>query len=189
MKDSEKSNPSKKAVVVIDMLNDFILEGAPLEVSKGRDIVPNIEKLVNKAHERNIQIIYLCDNHMPNDPEFESWPGHCVKETEGAKIIGELTPKEGDIVIPKRRYSGFFGTDLDLHLRENGIDTVFLTGVCTDICVYFTSVDAFQRGYKVNVVEDATATLTDEAHNFSIKQVKNLQMGTVLTTEEALDLL
>ena len=68
----------------------------------------------------------MADNHMPDDPEFEIWPQHCVQGTYGAEVIDELTPLKHERVIPKRRYSGFFGTDLDLTLREAEVERIIL---------------------------------------------------------------
>ena len=63
-------------------------------------------------------VIYLTDNHVPDDAEFKVFPPHAIAGTKGAEIIPELAPEDDEDVIPKRRYSGFFGTDLDITLRE-----------------------------------------------------------------------
>ena len=67
---------SKRALLVIDMLNDFLLPGAPLEVPAGRDIIPCILEEIKAAREGDFPVIYLCDNHTPDDPEFVKWPAH-----------------------------------------------------------------------------------------------------------------
>ena len=177
---------SEKALLIIDMLNDFLNEGAPLEVPEGRKIIPAISKILNFARTRGWDVIYLCDNHKKSDPEFKIWPSHCVKGTKGAEVVEELKPDLGreEIIIPKRRYSGFYGTDLDLWLRELGVQTVILTGILTNICVLYSSADASQRGYEVIVVEDGTAALSAEDHEWALKQMKSVHNAKLLPEME-----
>ncbi|HID09812.1 MAG TPA: cysteine hydrolase, partial [Candidatus Latescibacteria bacterium] len=104
---------AKKAFVVVDMLNDFVREGAPLEVSKTREVLPNIRRELERARREGMPVIYLCDRHRPDDPEFKAWPPHAVVGTDGAEVVQELAPQDGDLVIPKVSYSGFFRTDLE----------------------------------------------------------------------------
>ena len=92
-------------------------------------------------------IIYICDNHEEDDREFDMFPPHCIAGTEGSQIIQQLQVKDGDKIIKKRRYSAFYGTDLDLYLREKGIEEIYLVGVCTNICVLYTAADARNLGY------------------------------------------
>jgi len=131
-----------------------------------------------------VVFLYLADNHKETDPEFKIWPAHCVKGTKGAEIINVLKPEKGEIIIPKRRYSGFFGTDLDLWLRELGIKTVILTGLVTNICVMYTSADASARGYEVIVVKDGTVALSLEDYEFALKQMENVHNAKVILEEE-----
>ncbi|MHA1300552.1 MAG: cysteine hydrolase family protein [Candidatus Helarchaeota archaeon] len=175
---------SDKALLIIDMLNDFLLESAPLEVPEGRKIIPNLSTLLDYARSKKWSIIYLADNHKSTDPEFKILPAHCIKGTKGAEVIDELTPKDGEILIPKRRYSGFFGTDLDLWLRELGTKTVILTGILTNICVLYTSADASQRGYDVIVVKDGVAALTPEDTEWALKQMETIHNAKLLTVED-----
>jgi len=176
----------RKAILVIDMLNDFIKEGAPLELPEGRKIIPNIKRLLEEARKRKIPIIYICDAHRPDDTEFNQWPKHCVEGTPGAEVVEELKPEQEDIIIKKRRYSGFYSTDLDLTLRELKIDTLILTGVATNICVLHTAADAYFRGYKIIVVEDCVATLNEEAQKTGLEHIKNILGGEIKTLNETL---
>jgi nicotinamidase-related amidase len=115
----------KEALLIIDMLNDFVREGAPLEVPDTRVIIPVIRREIVKAHAAGYPVIYVCDAHAPDDKEFSKfgWPAHAAKGTRGAEIIDELRPTGNDIVIPKATYSGFYGTELDTTLRRLGIDS------------------------------------------------------------------
>ncbi len=164
----------RQALVVIDMLNDFVQDGAPLFVPGARTIVPRIRKRLEEARAGGSSVIYLCDAHRPNDPEFRVWPPHAVKGSRGAKVVKELSPRRGDIVIPKRTYSGFFGTRLEKTLKKLGVSHLVITGVCTEICVLYTTADAFMRGYTVEVPEDCCAALTPEDHRFALKQMKEV---------------
>lgn len=162
-----------KALLVIDMLKDFIDKGGALETGiAGRDIVPFVREKIDEFRKLDYPIIYIADNHERDDKEFHMFPPHCVKDTEGSKIIDELEVLEGDKIIKKRRYSAFYGTDLDLYLRENNIDEIYLVGVCTNICVLYTAADARNISYKVNVFKDGVASFDEEAHEFSLKQLK-----------------
>ena len=105
----------KKAVILVDMLNDFVT-GA-LTCDRAKAIVPQLEKLVKAAREKGVYVIYANDAHIKGvDRELQLWGDHAIIGTGGAEVIPELTPQEGDFVVPKRRYSGFFQTDLHLSL-------------------------------------------------------------------------
>lgn len=165
-----------KALLIIDMLEDFInKEGALTTGPAGEEIVGFIQGKVEEFRGKDYPIIYICDNHEIDDKEFQMFPTHCVAGTSGSEIIKDLAPQEGDKIIKKRRYSSFFGTDLDLYLRENNIDEVYLVGVCTNICVLYTAADARNLAYKVNVYEDGVTSFDSEAHKFALKE-----MGTTL---------
>ncbi len=164
----------KKALLVIDMLNDFVREGAPLEVPQTRRIIPNIARRIEEARAKGVPVVYICDSHREDDPEFKVWPRHAVRGTEGAEVVDELRPKEGDMVVPKVSYSGFFQTDLDDRLRSLGVEELILTGCVTNICVLYTAVDAYMRGYYVDVPEDSVAALDPEDHRFALRQIKEV---------------
>ncbi len=162
-----------KALLVIDMLNDFILEDGALSVGRaGQEIVDFIKQKTAEFREKGYPVIYICDNHEPDDMEFDMFPPHCVAESGGCGIIPELEVREGDKVIRKRRYSAFFGTDLDLYLREKGVDELFLTGVCTNICVLYTAADARNINYSVNIFERGVASFDQDAHAFALREAK-----------------
>ncbi len=172
----------KEALLVLDMLNDFVLEGAPLEVPDTRKIVPVVKKEIDKAHAAGNPVIYVCDAHAPDDKEFSKfgWPAHAVKGTRGAEVVDELKPGNKDIVIPKTAYSSFFGTNLDDTLRRLGVDSLRLTGTVTHICVLFTAADAVLRDYLVAVVEDGVAGLSREDHDAALRIMKNVLGATIV---------
>src|SRR5699024_4510285 len=152
------------SLLIIDMLKDFIDEDGALTTGQsGKEIVSFINQKTKEFREKNYPIIYICDNHEKDDKEFDMFPPHCIAGTKGSEIIDELKVKEEDKVIKKRRYSSFFGTDLDLYLREKGVDEIYLVGVNTNICVLYTAADGRNINYKVNIYEDGVASFDEEA--------------------------
>lgn len=171
---------ANRAFLVIDMLNDFILPGAPLEVPKARDIIATLKDEIEKARKNEIPIIYICDAHKPNDREFKIWPKHCVKGTKGAEVVSELKPKKGDFIIPKTTYSGFFKTKLENLLKKLKVKELIVSGILTNICVLYTVSDATLRGYQVSVLKNCVASLTDEEHNFALQQMEKVLKAKII---------
>lgn len=173
-----KPNPgrqeAKKALLIIDMLNDFIKEGAPLEVQNARCIVRNIKRRLVKARRVGMPVLYCCDRHEPEDKEFEKWPPHAIEGTEGAEVIEELKPIKGEPVVAKKTLSAFYRTNLEEVLQGLGVKHIILTGVVTNICVLYTAVDAYMRGYEITVPENCVAGLNKRDHNFALRQIKEI---------------
>jgi len=163
-----------EALLIIDMLNDFVLEGAPLEVSSAREILPNIKREIDKARSEGIPVVYVSDAHDPDDREFNIWPHHCVKGSKGAMVVDDIKPQEGDIVIEKKTYSGFFKTELDEKLKTLGVTELTITGCVTNICIMYTASDAVLRGYKVTVPKNCSAGLDPDDHEFAFRQMGNV---------------
>ncbi len=169
------------ALLIIDMLKDFIdADGVLTTGPAGADIVDFIKEKIQEFRTKDYPIIYICDNHEVDDKEFDMFPPHCIAGTKGSEIIEQLEPKKEDIIIRKRRYSAFFGTDLDLYLREKRINDIYMMGVCTNICVLYTAADARNLDYKVNIYEDGVASFDEEAHNFALKELETTLGCTIL---------
>jgi nicotinamidase/pyrazinamidase len=165
---------SDSALLIIDMLNDFIDDQGSLVVPGAGRIIPRMQQILEDARKQGLTIIYITDSHREDDHEFRYWPAHAVSDTWGGEVIEALYPQPGDYVIPKRRYSAFFGTDLDTYLRELGIRKLYLTGVLTNICVYATALDAAMRNYEVAVFRDAVASLSEETDRFIFQQLEDV---------------
>lgn len=177
----------KPAVLVIDMLNDFVKEGGALRVERAERIVPKLRSLLEWARQKGIPVIYACDAHIKGvDRELELWGEHAIKGTWGAQVIEELKPREGDYVVEKRRYSAFFATDLDLLLRELNVDTLILTGLVTNVCVQHTAADAYFRGYRLVVVSDCCEALTAEDHEAALEYMRRVYGADVKTAEQVM---
>lgn len=162
------------AVLVIDMLRGFLEEGFPLYCGKrARRIIPRVRRLMEKESAAGSAIFFICDRHTPDDPEFQMFPPHCVAGTKEAEIIPELSGFRGTIV-PKRRYSAFYGTPLDHRLKHLGAERLILCGVCTDICVLHTAADARNRDYSVEVPTDCVAAMSVKAHRFALAHMEKV---------------
>ncbi len=177
------------ALLIVDMLNDFVDERGSLYVPEAKRIVNNIKRILAAAREGGARVFYICDAHLPNDLEFKFYPPHAVKRTWGAEVIDDLKPAVNEVVIYKRRYSGFFGTDLDIALREDGVGKIIVTGVLTDVCVLYTVADAFFRGYTVLVVSDGTASLSEDRHRWALNHMREVLKAEIIDTSKAVDIL
>lgn len=171
----------KTALLIIDMLNDFVREGAPLEVPATRAILPALTARLAAARSVGIPVIYICDAHRPDDPEFVrmGWPPHAVKGTPGASVVNELAPLETDPVVEKTAYSGFHHTGLEGILQASGVSSLVLTGCVTNICILYTAYDAVLRGYRVTVPVDCVAALDPADGDFALRQMARVLGVTV----------
>lgn len=170
-----------KALLVIDMLNDFIAEDGVLTTGPaGRGIIGFIQAKVAKFREHGCPVIFICDHHEADDKEFQMFPAHCVAGSTGSAIIPELEVQPGDKIIHKRRYSAFFGTELDLYFREKGVTELCLVGVCTNICVLYTAADARNLGYQVTIFKEGVASFDEQAHRFALKEAEHVLGCTIL---------
>jgi nicotinamidase-related amidase len=170
-----------KALVVIDMLNDFVT--GSLKCDRAQRIIPNIRRLIDAARKAGVPIIFANDSHSPTDFEMARWGPHALTSSKGAQVIPELTPTDKDIVIDKHVYSSFFETPLDSFLRARKVDTVILTGLHTHLCVRHTAADAFFRGYKIVVPENGVDSFTEEDHKSGLAYLKEYYAANITTAE------
>jgi nicotinamidase/pyrazinamidase len=162
------------AVLVVDMLRGFMEEGYPLYIGAGaRRIIPNIQKLLEMEMAGGSRIFFICDNHDPDDLEFKMFPPHCIEGTAEAEVIPELAGYPGDI-IPKKRYSGFYGTELEEKLKELQPDKLVICGVLTNICVMHTTADARNRDYEVEIPLNCVASPDEAAHRFALEHMEGV---------------
>ncbi len=167
-------------VLVIDMLRGFLEEGYPLySGAKARQIIPKIQRLLEKELKQGSRIFFICDNHDPDDLEFKMFTPHCIQGTIETEVIPELAKYPGEI-IPKKRYSGFFGTALEAKLKHLKPDKLIICGVETDICVMHTTADARNRDYQVEIPVDCVASFDEKAHQFALEHMEKI-LGAKLT--------
>lgn len=151
---SKDIDMAKTAVLVVDVL------GGKGGVVPGLEaMAENAVHIVKAARAKGVPVIFSNDAHVLGlDKEIELWGEHGIAGTEGAKPLAEFEVQDSDYMIPKRRYNGFFQTDLDLTLRELGVDTLIVFGLDTNICVMQTLAGAYFRGYQTIVPGDACGT-------------------------------
>jgi nicotinamidase-related amidase len=181
---------SRIAVLVLDMLNDFVT--GDLKTERAETIIEPIQKLVKAARAHGVPVIYSNDAHLRNDHEVvERWGKHAIKGTYGAEVIPELEPTKKDFVVEKRVYSGFYETELDSILRSLyngwGVETVVLVGVHTHICVRHTAASAFYRGYKIVVPRDGIQAFTRKAHEEGLRYLKNVYSAEITTVDKVIE--
>jgi nicotinamidase-related amidase len=175
------------AVIVIDMLNDFVT--GKLEAKRAKHIIPNLKKLIEAAREKKVPVIYSNDAHYPQDVEVtRKWGKHAIKGTKGAEVIPQLAPAAKDYVVEKRTYSGFYETGLDPLLRSlyrgEGVKTVILGGLHTNMCVRHTAADAFFRGYKIIIAKDGVEAFTQEDQDQGLKYLEYVYNAKIMTVDE-----
>lgn len=180
------------ALVVIDSQRDFVTtggSGGAIPTEDATDALARIADLLRAAHELHVPVIFTQEAHRKERVDFgrelDGDEGvHCIEGSEGVDFRDETRPGDGDFIVVKRRYSGFFATDLDLLLRGLGADTVLLCGFGTDVCVHYTAIDAHQHDYHVFIAEDATRGTSAEARVAALAAVEYLQSGCTVTSED-----
>jgi nicotinamidase/pyrazinamidase len=165
----------KHALIVADMLNDFLDPGGSLYVgAQAREIIPFVAQKIAAFRAQAGVVIFVCDAHAPDDREFRSFPAHAVKGSWGARIIPELPPAPGDEQVEKTRYSPFAHTNLDDILKQEQVTEVHVVGVMTSICVMETVKELFERNIPAVVYQQGVADADPEAHAFALKQMQRV---------------
>ena len=176
-------DPSRTALVVVDMQNDFVKEGGSLLVPDAEGTVPAIKSLLDGARRSRMKVVFSQDTHTEHDPEWGIWPEHAREGTWGWEIVDELAPREGELVVRKVRYDAFYGTHLDHFLRLWGTETLLLCGTVANICVHYTAASAALRWYDVVVPKDATSALDPFDLESSLRQTAFLFNGKITTAD------
>jgi nicotinamidase-related amidase len=160
-------DPARTAMIVVDMQNDFVAAGAPLETPAARAMVPRLAEALKLCRDAGIRVIFTAHANRRDGGDMGLFDdmhppianrAALVDGTPGVDIYPDLAPGPGEHVIKKHRYSGSFGTDLDIILREWGVETVIISGTTTENCRHATARDAMFRNYRVVFLSDATAT-------------------------------
>jgi len=195
--------PESSALIVVDMQNDFVRVGAPLEVPDARETIDVHLELLSwfRARRRPVVFTRFIAGPTPTlmwkwspmiaPPTCCCWPGfmRAYGDVEGERdcvaVIDELAPQPGEHQVNKYGYNGFHRTNLTDLLTANGIDTVVITGTVTQICVEDTARGAFHEGFKAAVVSDAVSSYAPALHRASL-QTLEMKYGRVVTAHDAL---
>ena len=181
----------RAALLIIDMQNDFVGEGAILQVTGAERIIPKIQEVLELFRSRNLPVIHVLRVHTSDGSDVEIFRRHIFQETSfavegtrGAAVIDDLAPKSGEYELKKTRMSAFIGTPLDLILRSQMVDTVVVAGIQTPNCVRTTVFDAMAYNYHACLVDDATGAQNDEIHQSNVRDMRNI--GVVILQAEDL---
>ncbi|WP_028390767.1 cysteine hydrolase family protein [Bacillus cihuensis] len=174
----------KRALINIDYTNDFVTDDGALTCGKsGQELEDRIVNITKEFINQGDEVFFAIDIHEKNDqyhPESNLFPPHNIRGTIGRDLFGSLQNiyeanknKANVHYMDKTRYSAFAGTDLSIKLREQGITDVYLVGVCTDICVLHTAVDAYNQGFSISIYQDAVASFDQAGHEWALRHFKN----------------
>lgn len=179
---SDSIDLAKTAVLVVDVLG-----GSNPVLPVLEEMMSNSAAITKAARAAGVPVVFVDDAHIPGlDRELELWGEHGIVDTEDAQPAAALEPCASDCIIPKRRYDGFFQTDLDLTLRELGVDTLIVVGADTNICVLQTLAGAYFRGYKTIVAADATATFLIGTQEYALDYFSRCYDSRVVDTTRVL---
>lgn len=175
----------KTAILVVDMVYDFTNENGLVYYPQNKEVLPKIRQAVDICRQYGALVVYLqhCYRKGKPDKNLTSMRPNCIEGSGGEEIDPSLEVLPQDYVIKKRRYSAFFGTDLDLVLREHDIRRVIVVGTKTNCCIRATVTDAYNLDYEVHVIRDCVATndpVVNEVHLTDILKY----LGHVLPLEE-----
>jgi nicotinamidase-related amidase len=169
----------KRALINIDYTYDFVADAGALTCGEpGHNIEKKIVQLTREFIDDGEFVVFAIDVHDKEDsyhPETKLFPPHNIRGTSGRDLFGDLqalydenNTRENVYYMDKTRYSAFAGTDLEIKLRERGITELHLVGVCTDICVLHTAVDAYNKGFKIIVYKEAVASFNQKGHEWAL---------------------
>ncbi len=176
-------DPKKTGIIVGDMLVDFVTPQGKLFVPESPQTILPIKNLIARARGASARVIFIQDWHRPDDPEFSIWGPHSVEGTPGAEIIPELAPLPGEFIVRKRTYDPFWGTDLELLLRQSGIHDLVITGTVANICVLQTAGSASLRGFRIVIPKDTISALSSFDYQVALRQISFVYRGEITTSD------
>ena len=187
-------DPRSTALIVIDMQNAFVAEGATYETPGARAMLPKLERLVAFARDHAMPVIWTQSDHsapyggvlLKKFPTIREdrylWAG----EPSFDLFAHMVQPRDGEFRVVKHKYDAFFETDLDSILRNRRIDTVIIVGTATNVCCESTARSAFFRDYCVAFPSDCNASFDDGMHQATLKTL-DMFFGRVMTSDELID--
>lgn len=175
----------KVAILIIDIINDFDFDDGERLFENTKLIVENIKLLKTEARKNNIPVIYVNDNFGKWKSNINVLVDHCINDNTLGKSIAEtLKPEHDDYFVLKAKHSGFYSTTLSLLLEYLNVETLILTGITTDICIFFTANDAYMRDFKIIVPSDCTAAVYHERHTQALESMQRIVKAEVLSTKD-----
>ena len=153
------------------------------------DCIRSARRVLDVFRAKKLPVIQIQEVHRADRVDFGreldgSEGVHCLEDSPGTDYAALTYPLPGEYRIAKRRYSAFFGTDLEILLKGLRVDTLYLIGGLTDVCIHYTAVDAHQHDYHFKVVTDAVAGSSPEAHAYALRAMRYLQRDALVTTAD-----
>ena len=184
--EDEMELPAEKtALIIVDMQNDFAHPDGALYVAAAEEATARIRALLGRARERGVRIAYTQDTHRQGDPQWGNWPEHVELGSWGRDIVDALKPAEDELVCPKTRYDGFYGTWLEHYLsRVWDVEAVVVVGTVSNICVLHTAASAGLRFFRVVLPADGVGALTNFGQAMTLRLVSWLYPGDVVRSTE-----
>lgn len=185
----------RPALIVIDIQQSAFVEKEVRSIPHMPDYAERVARArfaIDRAREVGIPIVFIQEIHRADLVDFGreldgSEDVHCLDDNPETALAKEVIDfRDGDYLIQKRRYSAFYGTDLEILLRGLRVDTLLLTGGLTDVCVHYTFVDGHQGDYFCRVIEDCVAGSSPEAHEAALRAMEYLQTGARRSLDEVL---
>lgn len=175
-------NLNSTALILVDMQGGPVFGDGTLPSAGMEETLPKAKQVLMAARSAKMPIIHFKEVHRKEMVDFGreldgAEPVHCLETWESTDFYWELAPIDGEFAISKRRYSCFFGTDLEILLRGLKVDTVVLMGGMTNVCVHYTAADAHQRDYHFHVIEDCCSGSDWDAHWAALTAMEYLQTG------------
>ncbi len=156
----------RPALIIVDMLK-ATFEGHPDTkiVAYAKEFLPRLNSMIDDFHARGFPVVFACDSFLHNDFIFRGrMPPHSLRGTRQEQVIDALHKSDQDFIVPKRRFSGFYKTDLDQTLRTESVDTALIAGIATHICILHTALDAVAHDFRAIILEDCCAAHRPEYH-------------------------
>jgi nicotinamidase-related amidase len=175
-----------RALVIVDMLEDFVR--GQLANPRAEAIVLPLRELLVHARREGWLRVFANDAHEPGDPELAIWGRHAMAGTPGAEVIPELSPEALplELVVPKRAYGAFDGTELDGLLRGLGVDEIVLAGQHTHICIRHTAYGALIRGYRITVPREVVCAFEGVDEEDALEYLRSVYGAHVTSVGELL---
>lgn len=191
-----KLNLKRSCLLIIDMEYGFLDKNSALYVKNGTKIVRNIKKILENFRKKNLPIIFIKREHRKSGVDidktrikiFNKNSGLILENDKSSEIIKELKPIKNELLVIKRRWSAFFGTELEILLKRLKIENLIVTGVQTPNCIRATVYDALSLDYNVIVISDATASSSQKIQKYNLSDMENIGVK-LLNTEEIINII
>ncbi|MEI3060391.1 MAG: isochorismatase family cysteine hydrolase [Oscillospiraceae bacterium] len=180
----------RSALLVIDIQQEDFREMREDNLNDPAwDCIRNAKRVLDVFRAKKLPVIQIKEVHRPDMVDFgrelDGAEGiHCIEDSPYTDYAKLTYPIQGEYLISKRRYSAFFGTDLEILLKGLHVDTLYLIGGLTDVCIHYTAVDAHQHDYHIKVVTDAVAGSSTEAHHYALRAIQYLQRNALITVSD-----